>query len=288
MYCIEDIFEINKKEGKDIIITGLSLKIMSRLYLCCTRENSVYTTVDRLLNECGYKSIKENKVSVNNILNNLKENKLIDYKEYNMSSDIIFMDVEGIIRYNWKNIVECDMLINSGLDIRKISMLIKIITCIKTNNDNISLEDICLKVSISKERLKEHIECLIKLGCLKRNVIDIENNNNENPLSSYELRFILMMEKYNIKYSKENKYKEFIPNLEKNYRFDFVLTIDNVNYFIEIFGLMNKQDYMKKAIEKVRLCKENNLKLIDFYPSDFYNGNIKSLYDNLINRISIE
>jgi len=49
-----------------------------------------------------------------------------------------------------------------------------------------------------------------------------------------------------------------------NYRGDFKVG----EYFIEYFGLQGDPDYDTRTKEKLRICQENNIKLIELYPED--------------------
>jgi hypothetical protein len=94
-----------------------------------------------------------------------------------------------------------------------------------------------------------------------------------------------MLEKHKIQFAKEDLYKDYINNFNKLYRFDFILVINNKNYFVEIFGITGNENYENKTEEKIQLCKENNIPLITFYPNDFWNTNREELYDMLLNKV---
>ena len=72
----------------------------------------------------------------------------------------------------------------------------------------------------------------------------------------------------------------------KKYKFDFTVKINNKKYFIEIFGITGNKKYNNKTSEKIKLCKDNNLPLIEMYPEDFRDKNIKDLYDYLMDYIN--
>lgn len=104
-------------------------------------------------------------------------------------------------------------------------------------------------------------------------------------LSGYEYKYLLMLEKYNLKFKKEELYKNHIDNFDKNMRFDFMLDYEGNKYFVEIFGMMNVEDYVEKTKYKIDLCKKNNLKLIALYPHDVASNSIDELYKATINKI---
>lgn len=105
-------------------------------------------------------------------------------------------------------------------------------------------------------------------------------------LSGYEYKFLLMLEKYNFKFKKEAMYKDYIENYEYNHRFDFVLDCDGEEIFIEIFGMINREDYVEKTKYKINLCKENNIKLISIFPNDISQRNLDEIYAYTINEIN--
>lgn len=69
----------------------------------------------------------------------------------------------------------------------------------------------------------------------------------------------------NIKFEKEVLYRDFINDKRcKTKRFDWKVR----DYFIEYFGMMGRQDYKSGAEEKIEICQDNNIKLIELYPQD--------------------
>lgn len=108
----------------------------------------------------------------------------------------------------------------------------------------------------------------IKEAGLKPNGKIYYSTNGLECLSYYELLFTNMLEKYDIKFEKEKHYKEYIET-NRRFRFDYVLDINNIQYFIEIFGITSREDYEERTEHKIKLCRENNLPLIEIYPKDF-------------------
>jgi len=77
---------------------------------------------------------------------------------------------------------------------------------------------------------------------------------------------------HNIKYIKEPYYKDYIDdNRCKQKRFDWKVG----KYFIEFFGMPEKSYYRDRMKEKIKICKDNNIKLISLYRSDLKNLNKK-------------
>ena len=84
-------------------------------------------------------------------------------------------------------------------------------------------------------------------------------------LSYAELIITEYLIKHNLLYQKELYYKDFIDDKRcKTKRFDWKVG----DYFIEYFGMMNVKDYKLSAEDKIRICQENNIKLIELYPKD--------------------
>lgn len=105
-------------------------------------------------------------------------------------------------------------------------------------------------------------------------------------LSGYEYKFMLVLEQYNIEFKKEEFYKTYIKDFKKNYRFDFTLEFNNELFFVEIFGITGNKNYDDKIKEKVQLCKDNNLNLIQFYPDDIGQNGFEEIYKLLIDNVN--
>lgn len=124
----------------------------------------------------------------------------------------------------------------------------------------------------------------VKESGLKPNGDIYYSNNGIECFSYYELLFTNMLESYKIKFTKENRYNEFI-NTNRKFRFDFVLNVNDIQYFIEIFGITCREDYRERINSKVSLCKQNNLKLIEIYPEDFIGNTSEAIYKMLLNKL---
>lgn len=104
--------------------------------------------------------------------------------------------------------------------------------------------------------------------------------------SKLEYIFACMLEKKNIDYEIDNiYYKDYIPNLNRKYRFDFMITLDSKKYFIEIFGLDNYKSYDKVKQHKIKLCNDNNLNLIYFNQHEINNKTQNDLFELLMKKI---
>lgn len=105
--------------------------------------------------------------------------------------------------------------------------------------------------------------------------------------SVYELKFAQVLESYQIVYENEVYYKDIIPNFTKRYRFDFVILINDTKYYVELFGIEGNEDYDNRKKEKIEICSQYNVPLIDLYQKDIYAKTNKEIYTNLINRIKL-
>lgn len=115
----------------------------------------------------------------------------------------------------------------------------------------------------------------------------VRTTNNSNVCySRYELLFCKTLENRKIKFEKDVKYEDYVSNLGKRYTCDFVAEIDEQTYFIEVFGITNSSSYDKRTEEKIRLCKENGLKLIEIYPEDIWGKTQDEIYEMLLDRIN--
>ena len=103
--------------------------------------------------------------------------------------------------------------------------------------------------------------------------------------SVYELKIAQVLESYHIEYKTEIMYKDVIPNFDRKYRFDFRIKINGKYFFIELFGIEGNDLYDRRKDEKIKLCLENNIPLIQLYQSDIYAKTNDEIYDTLLNKI---
>lgn len=103
------------------------------------------------------------------------------------------------------------------------------------------------------------------------------SKNNDICLSQAELYITNYFIDNNINYKKEVLYKYIIKNDERcnNKRCDWLL--DN-NVIVEYFGMPSKPYYKIKMDNKIKICKENNIKLIELYRSDL--NKLDSIFKN--------
>jgi sulfur relay (sulfurtransferase) DsrC/TusE family protein len=106
-------------------------------------------------------------------------------------------------------------------------------------------------------------------------------------LSYYELVFANMLEKYEIEFLKEEPYKKYMET-NKRYKFDYVLKLNDKIMFIEIFGIEHKKDYKERTKNKIRMCKENNLNLMEIYPKDFISYKLEEIHKMFLSKLNIQ
>lgn len=113
-----------------------------------------------------------------------------------------------------------------------------------------------------------------------------ETKNGTKCRSTYELKLAQVLESYNISFENEVLYKDVIPNFKRKYRFDFVIKLNNQKYYIELFGIEGNELYEKRKLEKIRICEENNIPLIQLYQIDIYSKTNKEIYETLLKYIN--
>ena len=86
--------------------------------------------------------------------------------------------------------------------------------------------------------------------------------------SAFEYKLALTLEKFNVDFKKEVMYSKVIPNFNRRYRFDFEIKFNSKLYYIELFGIKNNEKYNQRKQEKISLCKQNNIPLIELYQED--------------------
>jgi len=103
--------------------------------------------------------------------------------------------------------------------------------------------------------------------------------------SSYEYDFCVMLEDSDLEFWQEDYYYNYIDNYNRRHRFDFTVKYNNNIYPIEIFGIMEYEWYREKTNNKINLCKDNGIKLIDLYKEDFKKMDKDKLYKMLMIKI---
>src|SRR5690606_8905517 len=94
--------------------------------------------------------------------------------------------------------------------------------------------------------------------------------------------------KNNLRFEYEPNYKDLIKTEYCRYKFDWSITTENGIVYVEYFGMYYPKDkskiiqeYIEKAHRKIKLCKENDVPLLEIYPEDLSN-NCMGLEEKLI------
>ncbi|MGM9988893.1 MAG: homing endonuclease associated repeat-containing protein [Bacillaceae bacterium] len=208
----------------------------------------------------------------------------------------------GLIHANEVNIDYDEYLINSIINLRKLAKTLDRIPSVQEFEDFINQE--VSSKSLNRRTLSKKINLTYSEICKKflPHTILFSSNNKfylnklgQKCRSKPEEVISNLFIDNNLEFSYENYYKEFI-DIEKNYKFDWVLTHNNKKYMVEYFGYFREEEknhglvfkYTTKAKLKIKLCKDNGLTLIDLYPHDIDN-NFKGLISKLnIHGIIIE
>lgn len=144
--------------------------------------------------------------------------------------------------------------------------------------------DYCGSISDYSKRFGSFVKAIEKAGMIPRsNKKELITPKGNKALSGYEYKFMLVLEQYGVDFKKEEFYKSYIKDFNKNYRFDFTLNINGERVFVEIFGITDNKNYYKKTEEKIQLCKDNDLKLIELYPDDVGKNSFEDIYNMIIN-----
>lgn len=164
---------------------GTVIHILHRLYALTNRENNAYTTLDSLIEECGYKTGKENKLKFKNILAKLKEYNIINFKEVPRSTDLMIINTENICEKDGFTIIldeELELISNNSKDKREFNNTIKVYfylkaRCFKRGTElaydggraettYCSYENISKYTMVSEGKIKDYIDLLSKLGLI--------------------------------------------------------------------------------------------------------------------------
>lgn len=110
-------------------------------------------------------------------------------------------------------------------------------------------------------------EALILAG-IEPNVEVYRTKKGTKCLSYYELRITEWMEDNNITYQKEVLYRDVIVEDTTLRRFDWVVEVCGNKLYIEMFGIVGREDYLIKTQNKINDCKKHGINLIALYPDD--------------------
>lgn len=118
-------------------------------------------------------------------------------------------------------------------------------------------------------------------GYEKYGIHRYETENGTICFSYYEYEITQWLEGNNINHIKEYPYNKVIPNDNSLRRFDWYINKENIDYFIEMFGITGRDDYNLKANAKINDCKNSNINLISIYPEDFKSKTLDEIFSFL-------
>lgn len=180
---------------------------------------------------------------------------------------------------NWSNDLSDEEMLNALNNLKNELGIVP-------NQKEVELCEYTGSVSSYIKRFGSFVEAIIKANMIPRSKKEpLITPKGNRALSGYEYKFMLVLEQYNIQFEKEEFYKKHIKSFNKNYRFDFTLEFDNELFFVEIFGITGNEKYDNKVKEKIQLCQNNKINLIDFYPSDIGHNSFDEIYKLVIDRI---
>ncbi len=105
------------------------------------------------------------------------------------------------------------------------------------------------------------------------------SENNDLCLSSKELLITNLLISNDISYEKEKLYRDILEDQKLKYiRSDWYI---NNSIVVEYFGMPEKKYYAKRMVEKIELCKQNNIPIISLLPED-----IDKKMNGLINKFA--
>jgi hypothetical protein len=131
--------------------------------------------------------------------------------------------------------------------------------------------------------------------------LNYEFEDGEKTTSQYELLFSNFLRKNNINYNdgyfRNIRYSKIIPDYKGYMDCDYLININNKEYYIEIAGLLrdykswyyedrelnskSRENYRVKLKEKEKMLKENGINCYLFFPSDLKNEYLSSWITNL-------
>lgn len=100
-------------------------------------------------------------------------------------------------------------------------------------------------------------------------------------LSMYELSITQWLEDSDIGFDKEVFYRDVIEFDNTLRRFDWVVPVGNKIYYVEMFGIENKEAYDLKTKQKIEDCKIAGINLISIYPSDMQTKSLDEIFSFL-------
>ena len=210
----------------------------------------------------------------------------------------------GLISYEEAEADYDKWIVNNINYLKELANKIKRVPSVKEYEDYLKTKEI--KNYLSRENLCRKLNKTFVEICeeyLDKNILESENNhfyinkNEERCMSYAEKAISNLLINNDIKYEYQPLYKDVI-DINKKYRFDWKIFYNDKEIYVEYFGMFNhyndeiSKSYREKAFEKIKICKENGIKLISFFPDDLednYKGVINKFkeYGIIINNVSV-
>jgi hypothetical protein len=130
----------------------------------------------------------------------------------------------------------------------------------------------------SYNKVCESIGLVPNLNLFGEPISPLYSKNNDICFSKGELHITNFFIDNNTRYQKEGFYKDYINDDRcGNKRCDWII---NGNIFVELFGMPEKEYYKIRMENKIKICKDNNIQLIEIYPKDL-SYNLKGVKEKL-------
>ena len=145
-----EIFYNENQETEESILNKVNdskvIRVLHELYVCTNFRKVAITTLDYLIESCGYKVNQKSKKSFKEILNKLRELKIIDFKDDIASADMLEINTEELTCNvsNFTQLADSEIKIletnitdtRSRANMLKLYLYLKARTFKRTNKDN--------------------------------------------------------------------------------------------------------------------------------------------------------
>jgi hypothetical protein len=145
-----EIFYNEKQETEESILNKVNdskvIRVLHELYVCTNFRRVAITTLDYLIESCGYKVNQKSQKSFKEILNKLRELKIIDFKDDITSADMLEINTEELTCNvsNFTQLADSEIKIletnitdtRSRANMLKLYLYLKARTFKRTNKDN--------------------------------------------------------------------------------------------------------------------------------------------------------
>lgn len=105
--------------------------------------------------------------------------------------------------------------------------------------------------------------------------------------SRMEHLFAQMLIKFQLDFKKDVKYSDYISDENRKITCDFVVNLNDKEYFVEIFGIEGNEHYEGNKIYKELVCKNNNIPLIALNKENFWRKKQIDIYNDFISLVEV-